>query len=155
MGKFKVGDRVEVTCLSNYYIKWHDIPGTVIDTVGKGLTYPLITVKFDSNPHAAGSGWEEDVRVWHFFKPYDLKKHSEKLYTVIKKFSSKLDGRVLRQSKQDNKPDKIVIYANGLEVIAKDVITGKTAKAKCSFDDTFDFYVGAQIALLRLLKGVK
>ena len=48
------------------------------------------------------------------------------------------------------RPARFVIYRNGDEVIAKDCNTGKTAKAVCSKDDTFDFTVGAKLALDRL-----
>lgn len=49
------------------------------------------------------------------------------------------------------KPEKIIIYRNGDTVVAKDVTTGKTAKAVCSKDDTFDFTTGARLAFDRLI----
>ena len=49
----------------------------------------------------------------------------------------------------------IHIFCSDKTVFAKDIDTGQEAKATCSPEDTFDFYIGAQIALLRLLKGVK
>lgn len=51
--------------------------------------------------------------------------------------------------------NKVVLYRNGNVVFAKDIEARRAAVAVCSPDDTFDFYIGAQIALLRLLKGVK
>lgn len=48
------------------------------------------------------------------------------------------------------KPEKVVIYRNGQSVIAKDVNSGKTAEARCNPVDTFDFAVGAKLALERL-----
>lgn len=50
--------------------------------------------------------------------------------------------------------DRIVIYIDKKDpskVIAKDVSTGKTGVAKCSPEDTFDFYTGAKLAMERLL----
>lgn len=50
--------------------------------------------------------------------------------------------------------DRIVIYTDKKDpskVIAKDVSTGKAGVAKCSPEDTFDFYTGAKLAMERLL----
>lgn len=47
--------------------------------------------------------------------------------------------------------DSIVIYQKGNEVFAKNTITGEIAKATCHKDDTFDFAIGAKLALERLL----
>lgn len=46
----------------------------------------------------------------------------------------------------------IVIYRNGSETVALDKTTGKKAVAKCSPEDTYDFYTGAQLAFERLTK---
>ena len=54
---------------------------------------------------------------------------------------------------QPVKPEKVVIYRNGRDVIAKDTNTGESEKATCSPEDEFDFGVGAQLALKRLLKA--
>lgn len=48
------------------------------------------------------------------------------------------------------KPEKIIIYRNGAEVVAKNAATGKTGIAKCSPDDEFDFNIGAKLAFERL-----
>lgn len=50
------------------------------------------------------------------------------------------------------KPECIVIYRNGSETVALDKTTGKKAVAKCSPEDTYDFYTGAQLAFERLTK---
>lgn len=53
-----------------------------------------------------------------------------------------------------NPSDRIVVYIDKKDpskVIAKDVSTGKTGVAKCSPEDTFDFYTGAKLAMNRLL----
>ncbi len=52
-------------------------------------------------------------------------------------------------------PERIVIYRDGQEVIAKNTQTGKTAKATCSLKDEFDFGSGAKLALDRLLEAEK
>lgn len=44
----------------------------------------------------------------------------------------------------------IVIYRKGYETIALDKTTGKKAVAKCSPEDTYNFYTGAQLAFDRL-----
>lgn len=44
----------------------------------------------------------------------------------------------------------IVIYENGAETVALDKTTGKKAVAKCSPQDTYDFYTGAKLAFERL-----
>ena len=48
------------------------------------------------------------------------------------------------------KDEKIVIYREGNKVIAKNLATKKTTEAKCHADDTFDFKIGAKLALERL-----
>ena len=47
----------------------------------------------------------------------------------------------------------VLIFRNDNTVTA--VWNGKKGIAKCSPEDTFDFFVGASIALMRCLKGVK
>ena len=49
----------------------------------------------------------------------------------------------------------IIIYAKGNEVIALDKNTGENGVAKCSPDDTFDFRIGAELALNRLCSQKK
>lgn len=49
----------------------------------------------------------------------------------------------------------ITIYQKDREVIAKNNATGKTATAKCHLEDEFDFYVGAKLALDRLIESEK
>lgn len=48
--------------------------------------------------------------------------------------------------------EKIIIYRNGLEVIAKNAATGKTGVAKCNPADEFDFEIGAKLAFDRLVE---
>lgn len=49
------------------------------------------------------------------------------------------------------KPEKIIIYRNGSEVIAKNTSTGKTGVARCNPADEFDFSTGAKLAFERLI----
>lgn len=49
------------------------------------------------------------------------------------------------------KPEKIIIYRNGAEVVAKNTATGKTGVAKCNPADEFDFNIGAKLAFERLI----
>ena len=49
------------------------------------------------------------------------------------------------------KPETIVIYRKGNEVIAHNKTTGKKGVAKCNPEDTFDFTVGAKLAFDRLV----
>lgn len=48
------------------------------------------------------------------------------------------------------RPEKIIIYRNGSEVIAKNIYTGKTGAARCNPADEFDFNTGAKLAFERL-----
>ena len=49
------------------------------------------------------------------------------------------------------KPEKIIIYRNDSEVIAKNILTGKTSVARCNPADEFDFEIGAKLAFGRLV----
>ena len=53
------------------------------------------------------------------------------------------------------KPETIVIYRKGNEVIAHNKATGKKGVAKCKPEDTFDFTVGAKLAFDRLYPSTK
>lgn len=48
------------------------------------------------------------------------------------------------------KPEKIIIYRNGAEVVAKNTATGKICVARCNPADEFDFNTGAKLAFERL-----
>lgn len=47
-------------------------------------------------------------------------------------------------------PEKIIIYRNGAEVVAKNTATGKAGVARCNPTNEFDFNTGAKLALERL-----
>lgn len=48
------------------------------------------------------------------------------------------------------RPEKIIIYRNGAEVVAKNTATDKTGVARCNPADEFDFNTGAKLAFERL-----
>lgn len=63
------------------------------------------------------------------------------------------DESFLSPVKEKSAKPRIVVYIDKEDssvVVAKDTETGKTGKAKCSPEDTFDFYTGAQLAMMRL-----
>jgi hypothetical protein len=55
-----------------------------------------------------------------------------------------------KKVKTKKTPPRIVIYQSGDTVTARDLETGEQASAVCSKDDTFDFHIGAFIAMSRL-----
>ena len=63
----------------------------------------------------------------------------------LEEYGFKWDERGLKLESE-----KIIIYRNGLEVIAKNAATGKTGIAKCNPADEFDFNTGAKLAFERL-----
>lgn len=58
--------------------------------------------------------------------------------------------REIEKVKVKKTPPRIVIYQSGDTVTARDLETGEEASAVCSKDDTFDFHIGAFIAMSRL-----
>ena len=63
----------------------------------------------------------------------------------------KIEKKHLGKNKKRKKTQpQIVIYQDGMTVIAKDLKTGEIGKATCGKKDTFDFDTGAYIALSRL-----
>ena len=64
------------------------------------------------------------------------------LYKNCKKISA---AEFLKENKET-----IVIYRNGAETIALEKNTGRKAVAKCSAEDTYNFEIGAKLALTRL-----
>jgi len=57
------------------------------------------------------------------------------------------------ESLKNISPEKIIIYRNGAEIVAKNTATGKTGVAKCNPADKFDFNIGAKLALERLINS--
>lgn len=76
-----------------------------------------------------------------------IENKSGKIAYWLEGFPYKWDERGLAPAENQT----IVIYRNGNDVIAKDKSTGKSAKARCSKEDTFDFNVGAKLAFERLM----
>ena len=65
---------------------------------------------------------------------------------------------VLQSEYKKKKSPKIIIYVDGendRNVIAKDLSSGRTAVAKCSPADEFNFYTGAELAMSRLREAAR
>lgn len=134
MEKFKIGDRVRFTGASLVHVKKGDT-GTYKGAYA-GLFEVCALVEWDNEVSgimhngadrnhgprcAAGHGWA-------------VPENSLELIPVEKK-----------------KQNKVVIYQQDEKtVVAKDLATGKTAKAVCSKDDVFNFGIGAKLAVSRL-----
>ena len=125
MTKFKIGDRVR--CIAS-----HDDKEVIVGKVGTVRTSYADScgVEFDEaiDGHGLngrceyGHGWNIDISKLELVKP-----------TVSK--------------------EKIILFTQGTSVIAKyiaDKTTIDTAVARCSLDDVFDVFIGAQLAVARL-----
>lgn len=77
--------------------------------------------------------------------------HDGRVSYLLEEFYCRYDERGLELVE----PEKIIIYRNGAEVIAKNIFTGKTGVAKCSPEDEFNFEIGAKLALERLFSKFK
>ena len=120
--KFKVGDRVK--CIND-------------GGCGKNLSgkYGTIKVKHDDSPY----GVEFDKYICgHTCDGYAKNGHGWNCEESMLELA-------------DEKTNSILIYRDGLKVIAEDDNTGKTGIAKCKPQDEFDFYTGAKLALERLM----
>ena len=65
---------------------------------------------------------------------------------------------VLQSDYKKKKSPKIIIYVDGendRNVIAKDLSSGRTAVARCSPADEFNFYTGAELAMSRLREAAR
>lgn len=122
--KFKVGDKVRIldgSKIPDYRDGW--APFTMGKKVGKVAT---IERALDANSrHGIG------YRLVGYWETWD-----ERGLELVRE-----------------QPRKILIMqdkADPMQVIARDLDSGKTALAKCSPKDTFDFYTGAKLAFNRL-----
>jgi hypothetical protein len=128
MSKFNAGDKVKIldgSKIKNYIGGWA-IPMELY----VGQTATVRSVHYD---------W---VRGWYY-----------RLELTGLCRDCKWDERGLEKAcrTKDGADQKIVIYRSGQSVIAKDYSTGKTAEAKCSPADEFDFHTGAKLAFTRLV----
>lgn len=129
MSKFNAGDKVRIldgSKIKNYIGGW-------VDSVMKmyvGKTANVRSVHYDP------------VRGWYY-----------RLELPGLCYGCKWDERGLEKAcrTKDGADQKIVIYRSAQSVIAKDYSTGKTAEAKCSPRDEFDFHTGAKLAFTRLV----
>lgn len=129
MSKFKAGDKVKIldgSKINNYIGGW-------VDPVMKMYVGHTATVR--SAHYDPARGW------WYRLQLPGLC------------YGCKWDERGLERAlrTKDGEDKKIVIYRYGQSVIAKDYSTGKTAEAKCSPRDEFDFHTGAKLAFTRLV----
>ena len=122
MAKFKVGDKVRI------------LDGSKI-------------------PNYTGR-WADSMKD-HVGEVHTIKEVDDKLYDASR-VCYRLNDVYYRWDERgleavNDKPETIVIYRKGMEVIALDKVTKQKAVAKCSPEDEFDFTVGAKLAFARLL----
>lgn len=63
----------------------------------------------------------------------------------------------IRSNTPQHPKDKLIVYIQGTSVVAKYIREDKTsveATAKCNPEDIFDFLIGAQVALKRLVNNL-
>lgn len=127
---FKIGDRVRcIDGLTNSNVTGKI--GTVIANGNPHLTH-YVLIEFDEYIDGHDGYCDAEGKPGHCWWVLD-----DKLILV----------------KTKRKP--VIIYKNGQEVIALDKETNKKAVAKCHPDDTFDFEIGAKLALDRLYHTYK
>ena len=136
--EIEVGDRVELIT-DKYQDPW-ELPWGTRGTVMAIRPYGTYTIRFD-NWHKGHDGDISDI------------KDSSCLFIIKEAVELVAKG----EPKQKEEPKyNIVLYRQGNKVIAK-LTEGKKviniAEAKCSPDDKFNFFIGSQIALQRLMAG--
>ena len=129
--EIEVGDRVKL--ITNKYWDTWKLPKDAKGTVVAIRPYGTYTIRFDN---------------WHKGHDGDLSFTDHSCLFVIKEVVELLP-------KDEPEPKyNIVLFRQGNKVIAK-LTEGKkvinTAEAKCSPEDTFNFFIGSQIALQRLM----
>lgn len=122
--KYKVGDKVRIldgSGVSDYCGGWATSMGSYV-----GKVLPVGARRFEISGIGytleGGGGFTYDER---FLELVETKKSKPRIVVYI----DKKDPRI---------------------VVAKDTENGNIGKAKCSPEDTFDFYTGAQLAMMRL-----
>ncbi len=130
MSKFKIGDKVKVIYATNYDNSLGICAGDVGEVFQYGINPDICHVNF---AQTRGRGAVNQAMV-------------DEQLEIVPKVKFKID------------PVKynIVMYRKGNTVVAQ-LHKGKTviatAEAKCSPDDEFNFFIGSQIALQRLVYG--
>lgn len=133
MAKFKVGDRVKVK-------NWEEICKITIDLFG-------------GREHENGGYFSRYMKIYcgETFEIHSIRSSSYGDYCV---FSNDAQWWWYDWMLEDNTTSSIHIYTDGTTTTAilKDgKKTIKTAQAKCSPDDTYDFNIGAKLAFERLM----
>ena len=129
----KIGDRVRLIT-DNYEEEWHLPKGTEGTVFAFMDRLETVDVKFD-NWESGHNGETGDPFVYShlYVRPDELEK-------------------------MEKQKGNIVLFRQGNKVIAK-LTYGKniihTAEATCNPEDTFDFLLGSQIALQRLIKMIR
>ena len=132
--EFKVGDRVK--CIKGYFGKEAIVGmvGTVVDVFYNGITVQFDKyIKGHNGANDKGESKGKDGYCWNFFN---------ELFGNVNEYLIPY---------KDNR--KIVITTDGKTTTAKSYENGKlnkTARAKCSPQDEFDFETGAKLALERV-----
>lgn len=130
MGKFSVGDKVRVKNVAvGACSNWYTFVDGMSEYIGKEFT---IYADCSEGVYMLEGSWYFWAEDW--LEPTKLE-------------PTKLEATKLEATK----PETIVIYRNGDKTVALDKTTGKKAEAKCSTEDTYDFYTGAKIAFERLI----
>lgn len=148
MTKVKLGDRVRM--IKDFDAAHVDEVGTVIATFKPRIDGANILILFDERTckhNGSSVDYCENVKK---IEPYPSpQERSGRCQFVASKCVE-----VLHASSEKGKKHKFIICVDGNKVIAK-LIDGKctvaTGIAKCSPSDTFNFLVGAQLAMQRCI----
>lgn len=131
--EIEVGDRVKLIT-DRYWETWK-LPKGAKGTIMTIRKYGSYTVRWDN---------------WH-------KGHNGSIYYIDDNsclFVEQNEVELVAKGKEEEPKYNIVLYRQGNKVIAK-LTEGKrvinTTEAKCSPKDTFNFFIGSQIALQRLM----
>ena len=134
--EIEVGDRVRLIT-DKYRDPW-ELPWGTRGTVMTIRPYGTYTIRFNN---------------WHKGHDGDISDIKDSSCLFIIKEAVELVAKGKSEQKEESKYN-IVLFRQGNKVIAK-LTEGKkvinTAEAKCSPEDTFNFFIGSQIALQRLM----
>lgn len=117
----------------------------------KGDRVKMANRVFSSAPEVGSQGTVRSIRAGEYLVEFDRKFPAG--HAGLSSDNPGKDGHCWWAQERELEAifdEKIIIYRDGDRVFAKDINTGKTAKAICSEDDEFDF--GARLALERLTK---
>jgi len=146
--KFKVGDKI-VCCSDGYLITGRNAICEVVAEssydYGSDISVRPIARLYLTNDVDVMCNQERAILLG---KNYEV---NSKLYRLCK--DTEIEKANVTSLANHIDEQTVLIFRNDNTVTA--VWNGKKGIAKCSPEDTFDFFVGANIALMRCLKGVK